>query len=137
MQLIDLSIQSTALLSLLWLTAEFIRFTSRRGSGRRVAPAVETCQHCNEPAVDRQLCQKHLNELMTEEFFADQPDRPAFKHVVVAFKRPATRPHPTDRELIQLAKQIGYSGAKKWSFNRKLSQSARTDLLRYWATAAN
>jgi hypothetical protein len=101
MQPIDALIESFALLSLIYLTAEFIRFSANRGSGRRVAPAA-------------------------------QPDRPQFNHIVVPFHRPATRPEPPDRELIQLAKSTDYPGSKKWSYKRQLSSNARAELLRLW-----
>jgi hypothetical protein len=56
-----------------------------------------------------------------------QPE-PKISDTVVPFIRPVRT--YSDLALIRMAKKIGYPGAKKWSFNRKLSRTVRAELLR-------
>lgn len=102
MQVIDILIQSTTLLSFVWLIIEFIRFCSQH---QPAAPA-----------------QPELAESTSQQS--------QFNHVIVPFHRPATRPAPSDRELVELAKSTGYPGSAKWSYSRKLSRPVRSELLK-------
>lgn len=111
MTLIDILIQSTALLSLVYLTAEFIRFCFRHQPAAHAKP----------------------------ELAKPTSQQPQFNHVVVPFtRRPATRREPSNRELIQLAKlyRDRFPQAAKWSFQRKLSKPVRSELLELWREVA-
>lgn len=109
MQVIDTLIASTAILSTVWLVAEFIRFTARH------RPAAQSARP-SAPAA--------------------QPERAQFQHSVIPFqRRPAPRPTasaPSDRELIQLAKECGYPGSQKWSYSRPIAAKHRAILLETW-----
>lgn len=150
MQAIDFAINTTALLGIVYMATEFIRFCSRhRQSPAPAQVELTTCKHCDEPAewLDS-YCQEHWEEYCAGQFWTavdqpdedqplpqadDEPERPEFNHRVVPFqRRPATMPEPTDRELISFAKSIGFPGSKKWSFKRSLSAKNRTALLQLW-----
>jgi hypothetical protein len=128
---IDFLIESVTVCSITYFAVMFVAGIGRRSVSTSVEPVEvpvgEFC--CDAAPEDAAIVEAFLN-------------RPRFVDNVVPFiraarpVRPAQRPAPTDRELIELAKATGFPGAKKWSFSRKLNQQQRESLLKVWEVKA-
>lgn len=114
--ILDHLINASLWAGLAYLAVGFVAYTIKRRSSN----AVPVSQDAAPEAVAPQVITDPVAEAIAQ-------IEVAYRDVIVPFKRPV--PHYSDADLIQMAKRAQYPGAKKWSFNRKLSAKVRAELL--------